>query len=306
MRPVVLVLRALGLGDFLTGVPALRAVRRAYPEHEVVLAAPEALAPLVAATGAVDRQLDTPSYVRGPVRQLPWPAADPPAVAVNLHGRGPQSTEALLGTRPERLLAFAGAGAPGGPQWRPDEHEVSRWCRLLGWYGIPADATQLDLPTPPAPAGSTGAVLVHPGAAAPERRWPADRYAEVAAALRAAGHDVLVTGSAAEVPLAREVATAAGLPAGAVAAGRTDLAALARSVAYARLVVCGDTGVAHLATAYGTPSVVLFGPVPPAAWGPPPQHRQHVALWRGEHGLTDITVPEVLAAADEALGQRAR
>ena len=41
-------------------------------------------------------------------------------------------------------------------------------------------------------------------------------------------------------------------------------------VAAAGRVVCGDTGIAHLATALGTPSVVLFGPVPPAEWGPPP------------------------------------
>jgi hypothetical protein len=49
-------------------------------------------------------------------------------------------------------------------------------------------------------------------------------------------------------------------------------------VAGAGAVVSGDTGIAHLAVAYGTPSVTLFGPVPPSRWGPP-AHPRHRALW---------------------------
>jgi ADP-heptose:LPS heptosyltransferase len=57
-------------------------------------------------------------------------------------------------------------------------------------------------------------------------------------------------------------------------------------IAAARVVVSGDTGVAHLATAYRRPSVVLFGPVSPALWGPP-KRLQHVVLWHGDvHGGT--------------------
>ncbi|MDQ3822907.1 MAG: glycosyltransferase family 9 protein, partial [Actinomycetota bacterium] len=71
-------------------------------------------------------------------------------------------------------------------------------------------------------------------------------------------------------------------------------------------VVCGDTGVAHLATAFATPSVVLFGPTPPSLWGPPPGRTWHRALWAGGRGdphadaphpgLLEIRVDDVLAA----------
>jgi ADP-heptose:LPS heptosyltransferase len=48
--------------------------------------------------------------------------------------------------------------------------------------------------------------------------------------------------------------------------------------------VSGDTGVAHLATAFGRPSVVLFGPTSPATWGPPPGRGEHRVLWSGRTG----------------------
>jgi len=277
-RPRLLVLRALGLGDFLTGVPALRALRRAHPGHELVLAAPRVLAPLVDLAGVADRLLDTAG-----LDDLDW-SGGPPALAVNLHGHGPQGHELLLRLRPGRLVAF-GCEAVGhpGPAWDADEHETRRWCRLLSEdLGIATDGSDLRLEPPPdARAAAPGAVVVHPGAAYPARRWPADRFADVAQALSAAVWDVVVTGGPDEVPLAQHVARLAGLPPDAVLAGRTDLAALAAQVSAASLVVCGDTGLAHLASAFGTPSVLLFGPMPPSRWGPP-ENGPHAVIWHGD------------------------
>lgn len=304
-RPVLLVLRALGLGDLLTAVPALRGLAAAFPEHERVLATPAALAPLALSAGLCDRVL-----CARPLGGLAW--RDPaPDVAVNLHGRGPESHAVLRAIGARRTIAFAHPEIPesaGSPAWRAAEHEVARWCRLLSESGIAADPSRLDIPRPPgpAPAAANGAIVVHPGAASGARRWPPDRWARVAGALAREGHAVVITGSPDEIALAREVAAGAGPGAAAVLAGRTSVMDLARTVAAASRVVSGDTGIAHLAVALGRPSVTLFGPTPPSLWGPPEDRPWHRALWAGETGdphaaephagLLRLQVDDVLAA----------
>ncbi|MFG1927132.1 glycosyltransferase family 9 protein [Cryptosporangium sp. NPDC048952] len=344
-RPRVVVLRALGLGDLLTVVPALRGLRRAYPEHEIVLAAPARFADVVAAIDAVDRLLPTVAPAREVPTSLDW-EGPPPEVAVDLHGNGPLSHDLLDTLRPGHIISWAHPGHDG-PTWREDEHERVRWCRLLRWHGITADPddVRLDVVCPPGP----GAVLLHPGADAASRRWPPDRFAAVARALSAAGLPVLITAGHGERALAESVATLAGLPpetvvggsptrahptadgaVGAAAAGdgkaddgKADASGgdvpfgvLARRIAGARAVVVGDTGIAHLASAVGTPSVVLFGPVSPALWGPP-EHSRHRVIWHPDdptvlrpgdaHGTTPdarllrVDVKDVLEELD-ALG----
>ncbi|MGW0838962.1 glycosyltransferase family 9 protein [Streptomyces sp. NPDC002787] len=319
-RPRVLVLRALGLGDLLTAVPALRALRRQLPGHEIVLAAPARLAAATAATGLVDRLLPTSAAGRAVPAELDW-AGPPPGLAVDLHGNGPSSRLLLQRLGPRRLFAYAHPGTPGvsGPVWRDDEHERERWCRLLGWYGVEADPEDLGIPPPATPSPAPGAVVVHPGADAGARRWPGERFAAVARQLVRCGLDVVLTAGAGEEEAARSVAEAAGLPVGAVlggADGDLPFDRLAALVAGARCVVVGDTGPAHLAGALGTPSVVLFGPVAPRLWGPP-AHPRHRVLWHpadddsarpgDAHGeepderLLRITVDEVVAAVRDLL-----
>jgi ADP-heptose:LPS heptosyltransferase len=293
-RPTVartaVVLRALGLGDLLTAVPALRALREGLPEHRLVLATSGWLAPLVEHLGLVDELL--------PARELEPVACERPDLAVNLHGRGPQSTRLLAELRPERLVAFAHPDVPetaGMPAWCAGEHEVRRWCRLVTAAGFPADPADLDI-APPAPEGMAasvqGATVIHPGASSPARRWPVERWVALARAELARGRAVAITGSHTEVPLASAIADRAGLGPETVVAGRTDVLELAAVVAAAGRVVTGDTGVAHLATAVGTPSVVLFGPVPPSEWGPPPERHRHRALWAGRRGDPHAATPD--------------
>lgn len=307
----VLVLRALGLGDALTGVPALRGLRHRFGDAPIVLAAAGPPAALLAESGVVDAVLPTAGLTGPP------PAAELAArfgtrrhVAVNLHGRGPRSHRLLQGGQPDELIGFANAEAGAhGPRWRPGEHEVTRWCRLVDSAGGRCDPAGLRLPVPPGcPVRSCGHVLIHPGAASGSRRWPPRRWAAVAAALARLGRSVLVTGGPGERALAGQVTAAAGLPGPACLAGTLSLRDLCGLVASAALVCSGDTGVAHLATAYAAPSVRLFGPVSPSQWGPVVDTDRHVVLWHGDgtgdpHAdspdpdLLRITVPEVVLAA---------
>lgn len=312
--PVLLALRALGLGDLLVAVPALRALRRAFPGHRLVLAAPGWLAPVVELTGAVDA-------LRGRERLCGSAASRNYAspltgvdVAVNLHGRGPQSCALLDELAPQRRIGHAAPGWPG-PRWIEDVPERRRWCHLLRWHGTPADESDLLLDAPGAASPAPGAAVIHPGAAYRSKRWPADRFAAVARSLSARGCPVVVTGSAAERETATAVAVAAGLPPEAVLAGRTALDELAALLLDAAVLVCGDTGIAHLASAYRIPSVVLFGPVPAHRWGPPGDG-PHIALSDDERrighpfadepdpALLGVTVPAVLDAATEVMTDR--
>ncbi|MDQ2627898.1 MAG: glycosyltransferase family 9 protein, partial [Actinomycetota bacterium] len=131
-------------------------------------------------------------------------------------------------------------------------------------------------------------------------------------ALSRAGYRVVVTGSAAERSLAEIVAAYAGLRSTSVLAGELDLLGMVALISDARLLVCGDTGIGHIATATGTASVLLFGPTPPAHWGPRGPG-PHIAIWTGDRGdphgdrpdagLLLITPARVIAAAREILAE---
>lgn len=314
-RPTVLATRSAGLGDLCTAVPALRALRRAFPEHALVVATPERFGPIATAAGA-DEVVD--------VEELdPLPDGfTGTEVAVNLHGCGPQSIERLLVIDPERLITHHHPAVPasaGGPCWQPEIHEVERWCRLLAHAGIPADPDDLRInpPTVAPPDRTAGSAVVHPGAAAAGRRWPTERFAAVVRRLADCGLDVTLTGTRDEQDLCATIAASVPerlAPRIRDISGRTDLTHLMATIAAARVVLSNDTGVAHLAVALGTPSVVLHGPTSPRRWGPPAGSLRHRSIWKGEcgdphadrldPGLARIDVPEVLAAVREVSEQR--
>lgn len=293
-RPRLLVLRALALGDLLVAVPALHALRRAFPGHRLLYAAPEWLAGVVELVGGFELL-----PVAGLGDPLPFNAGDVD-VAVNLHGKGPQSSELLRALGARTVLQHRGFSGDG-PEWIEDMHERVRWTRLLEWHGIDADPLECGLLPPPAATDVPGATVIHVGAAFGSRLWPADRFAHVARHLSAGGHRVVFTGSTPERDRAIEVCLLAGLPDTAVLAGHLDLQAFAACVAGARLVISADTGAAHLASAYARPSVVLFGPVGPERWGPPPG--PHVVLTRPElrrgDPFADRPDPALLAVSAE-------
>lgn len=309
----VAVLRALGLGDLLAAVPALRGIARALPDRTITVLTPRALEPLV-------RAAVPGSLVRGTNRlgEVCRPRA--PDVAVNLHGRGPASTMALRRLHPKRLVAFAMPSLDvAGPAWCEDEHEIDRWCRLVSaTWNRPVSREDLLLPATPGKRAPRPVVVIHPGAASGSRRWFPQRFAAVASALVNDGCVVVLTGTPHERLRCLQVARLGGPGVDASAVGDTDLAGLCRAIASAQLLVSGDTGVAHVAEAYRTPSVTLFGPTSPRLWGPLDPGR-HVAIWHGDASgsprpgdpagahidprLAKITVESVLGASRALLDE---
>jgi ADP-heptose:LPS heptosyltransferase len=311
-RPDLLALRALKLGDLLVAVPAVHALRRAFPDHRLTLAVPGWLEQMVALIEGVDALLATPGLddplpiERGRVD-----------VAVNLHGSGPESRGIVdaLGARLAMVHRVpeidGGSGDPRMPGWRDDLSERSRWVRLVQAYGVPGDADDVRLLSSPQAPAVAGAAVVHVGAFYGSRRWPVDRFAAVARYLDETGRQVVFTGSAAERERALDVARVAGMADDAVLAGALDLAGFAALIEHASVVVSADTGAAHLASAYARPSVVLFGPASPQNWGPPPG--PHLVLTdasvrRGETFADDpdpallaVTVDHVIDAVESLL-----
>jgi heptosyltransferase-1 len=152
------------------------------------------------------------------------------------------------------------------------------------------------------------AVLINPGAGWGAKRWPPERYADVARTLLGRGFRVLVNAGPGEVLLADTVAQRTGGGAIPLLCSLQQLIAITRRVA---LVIAGDTGPLHLACALGRPVVGIYGPTDPSRNGPfgtpfrvlrsPESRRDHTRHEAPEAGLLTIMPEDVLRSADELL-----
>lgn len=161
-------------------------------------------------------------------------------------------------------------------------------------------------------AGPSGAArpiaLLTPGAGWGAKRWPPERYADVARGLKERGFHVLVNAGPGEEALA--AAITAGGAASALTATLPQLIALTRRIA---LCIGGDTGPLHLACALGQPVVGIYGPTDPSRNGPygtrarvlrsPHSRRDHSRRAAPDAGLLTIAPDDVLGAADELLAE---
>ena len=154
--------------------------------------------------------------------------------------------------------------------------------------------------------------LLNPGAAWPNKRWPAPRLGALAIALRQRRNlkSVVLWGPG-EFDLAEDVvATAAGAAILSPQTSVADVVALARG---ASVMVSGDTGPTHIAAAVGTPIVGIYGPTRPernGPWVPDDETVSRASICQCHHFrqckvekmcLLDIEVEEVLAAVERRL-----
>jgi heptosyltransferase-1 len=152
------------------------------------------------------------------------------------------------------------------------------------------------------------AVLINPGAGWGAKRWPVERYAEVARVLLNREFRVLVNAGPGEVLLANEIVRKTGGGATPLLCSVEQLVAMTRRVC---LAIAGDTGPLHLACALGRPVVGIYGPTDPGRNGPfgtrfkvlrsPESRRDHARREAPEAGLLTITPEDVLQAAEELL-----
>jgi heptosyltransferase-1 len=335
----VLVMRLSAMGDILHALPAATALREAHPDWRIGWAVEPHWKPLLAAEGAtargpamplVDRVHAVPArqWTRAPLnlktlrevrrvrRELREEQYD---VCVDLQG-ALRSALVAKWARARRLIG------EDVPRERVARYFFNERVRTSGVHvieqameimnAVAGESLPVRRPLLPqdaeaeckASALAEPFVLLIPGAGWGAKRWPAKRYAELATLLRDAGFNVVVNAGPGEETLASEVATLSG---GAATVLRSALAELIAVTRRAVLVIGGDTGPLHLASALGKAVVGILGPTDPARNGPfgckflvlrhPDSRRDHTRHAAPEPGLLTITPQAVMAAAMELL-----
>ncbi|MFP4440043.1 MAG: glycosyltransferase family 9 protein [Chloroflexaceae bacterium] len=296
----IAVFRALFLGDLLCAVPALRALRRHFPLAEITLIGLPWAADLARRLSYIDQVLPFPGYPG--ITEVDYQAAqtqaflqaaraNPYDLAIQMHGNGTNSNGFVADLGARMSLGYRQGNdrrLTVSRPYRPAEHEIGRWLRLVRAVGVPADDPRTEFPTSHSEADHALELLrplldrpgpligLHAGGKDPARRWPPERFAQLADALVAqTGARIVLTGGPGERAITAAVRQA--MHASALdLAGQTDLGSFAEVIARLDLLITNDTGASHLAAARGTRSVVLFGPSRPERWAPPDRARHRV------------------------------
>lgn len=284
----IVVFRARALGDMLCAVPALRALRAHHASASIALVGLPWARALAQRLDCVDEFIDFPGFPGvspepTDVRALPDFLAQVQArrndLAVQMHGCDDTVNALVAAFGAERCAGFAPVDG-----WRPRDDAdlflpwpahadaVEGLLALTDHLGMARRGTGLEFPLADAdrdearrllaacrdqdPRAASAYVCLHPGAPRPSRRWDPHRYAAVADAIAARGRAIVLTGTASDAALGRDVAacmrhTPLDL------SGRTSLWTLGALIEGAETLICGDAGVSRVATALGRPSVYV-------------------------------------------------
>jgi heptosyltransferase I len=193
-------------------------------------------------------------------------------------------------------------------------HVIDKGLALMRTLGVQDMTVRFPLDVPPC-ATPDGYVVINPGAAWPNKRWPPDRFGALAAAIRERHglRSLVLWGPGEEAAASAVVASSRGAAEQAPATGITDLLAIAKG---ATVMVSGDTGPLHIAGAVGTPIVALFGPTRSERNGPWSPADISISRFdrcvchyerrcrRHRPCIDDITVDEVVAAVERRVAAR--
>lgn len=289
----LLVVRLDNLGDVLMTTPALRAVRQSLPSARITLLASPAGAAAVDAAPLVDDVITCQAaWVKAPAGDsTATPGAAERALIDTLAQRNfdacviftvhsqsalPAALIATLAGIPLRLAHCRENPYGLLSDWVRDpepqaiqRHEVERQLALVQQVGFVTADDRLHFDLPPAALRTAHRkllragvdrrrpyVVVHPGASAPSRRWPAVDFAR-AADLLAFDHQIVLVGGATDAQLVDRMLAAMQAPA-AVLVDELSLTELGALIRGARAVLCNNSAPAHIAAALDTPVVVLY------------------------------------------------
>ena len=341
----VLAVRLDQTGDLLMTTPALRALRANGARRVTLLTSPAA-----AEAAALVPDLDDVIVYDAPWMKATAPrCSSAPDLALIERMRAQRFDAGVIFTvysqspLPAALLLYL-AGVPlrlahchENPyqllsDWLPDpepaqgvRHEVQRQLDLAAAVGCTTVDTRLALRVPDAAREKARALLdaggvdqarpwalLHPGASAPSRRYPAAKFAAAARELIVRdGWQIVLCGGPCEAALVDEVRAAIGAPVLALP-GDLDLGELAALIAAAPLLIGNNSGPAHIAAAVGTPVVDLYALTNPqhTPWGVPARVLNHDVPCRncyksvcplGHHNCLELVQPAVVAAAAREL-----
>lgn len=278
----IAVLRANAIGDFLLALPALDALRAAYPTAEIVLLGKRWHRDfLTGRPGPVDRVVVVPPS-RG-VNDVAGADEDSAELerffaamrrerfdlALQLHGGGRNSNPFVLRLGARVTAGLKSPDAPPLDRWMPYiyfQHETMRYLEAVALVGAVPTTLEARLAVTDAdraesyvvyPGGGRPIAAIHPGASDPTRRWPATKFAAVGDALAQAGAEVVVTGTPDEAEVVAAVVDAMRAPATDLC-GRLSLSGLTGLLARSAVLVANDSGPRHLAQAVGTPTAAVY------------------------------------------------
>jgi heptosyltransferase-2 len=263
----VLVVRFGSLGDVILTTPLLRAIRHAHPEARITYVTKRAYAPVLATNPHVASVValepgERVTALADRLRGTRWQHR------LDLHGSlRSLALRTLLGDRWGTWRKRRGRRALllglGVDRLSPPVPAAERYFEAARSLGAVPDGGPAEVRTTPdddalaaALTGGRRYVVVCPGAAHWNKRWPPAHWQTLARALVSEGLTVVGLGTAAERVLLDDTAVLSGF-----GVGLGIAAALLRG---ARAAVANDSGLMHLASAVGTPVVALFGPTSPA------------------------------------------
>lgn len=298
----IAVFRALQLGDMLCSVPAFRSLRKAYPNAEItLLGLPWAVSFVERFNQYFDRFIHFPGYPGLPEQQYDEKAYQ--SFVEDMHN---ESFDLIIqmqgnGTIVNEIVQELGANNLAGyflpPQFKPSAYfmeypnygtEKSRHLALMEFLGIPAVDTQLEFPVTEKDEQDFQAlqfqlapgsyVCIHAGSRSTSRQWPPLYFGALADYCAQQNLTPVLTGTRNEVDISREVIKNIHHPYINLT-GQTSMGAVAVLLSNAAMLISNSTGVAHIADALDTPSIVISMDGEPERWTPENKKIHSVTNW---------------------------